>query len=608
MLWIAAPAFAADPPNQRGPLPLSLKRAVEIATSAEGNTNVQLAGEALKQTRERSLETRAALLPNVDGAVTWQDMTRNLAAVGISFTTPIPGFQIPTFVGPFHTLDARLTGTQSVFDFSSIRRYQASKAGVSAATSDVDNTEEQVAGQVARAYLAGVRADADVESAEANVNLSQALLTQAENQKKAGTGTGMEITRAKVQLANDQQRLLDAQNNRRSAYLRLLRVMGMRLDTDLQLTDPLRFVPVDEVTLEQARTEALKQRPDYAAQQEREDNARLSASASKMQRLPSVLAFGDYGPIGTGPDSLLPTRTVGISIRVPIFDGGKRDARRAESASQYRAEQVRTRDLKEQIELDVRLALDELHSAEEQVKVARDGLVLANERDDAGAPPLRCGGGDSAGGDGRADAAGQGAGQPDGGAVQVQPGAHGPGAGHGEDQEHGAVMKKRIVPIVVVLAVAAAAFYFYRSLSRKPDTRIMVSGNIELNEVNIAFKTAGKLIERTVDEGDTVRKGQMIARLDRDQLVAQRERESASLDGRNRSLPRPGPPCRCRERPWRAIWSSGARTCRPTKRGWRSWRTARARRRSPGSQGRGGQRAGRGGPGQEGLGPRAGAL
>jgi outer membrane protein len=379
ILSMAPLALAADPPDQRGPLPMSLKRAVEIATSAEGNTNVQLAGEALKQTRERSLETKAALLPNVDGAVTWQDMTRNLAALGISFATPIPGFQIPTFVGPFHTLDARLTGTQSVFDFSSIRRYQASKAGVSAATSDVENTEEQVAAQVARAYLAAVRSDADVESAQANVKLSQALVTQAEHLKTAGTGTGMEITRAKVQLANDQQRLLDAQNNRRSAYLRLLRVMGMRLDTDLQLTDPLRFLPVDEVTLEQARTEALKQRPDYAAQREREDNARLSASAAKMQRLPSVLAFGDYGPVGAGPSSMLPTRTVGISIRVPVFDGGKRDAQRAESASQYRAAQAQTRDLKEQIELDVRLALDGLHSAEEQVKVARDGLALAND-------------------------------------------------------------------------------------------------------------------------------------------------------------------------------------------------------------------------------------
>jgi len=58
---------------------------------------------------------------------------------------------------------------------------------------------------------------------------------------------------------------------------------------------------------------------------------------------------------------------------------------------------------------------------------------------------------------------------------------------------------------------------------------LVLSGNIELTEVNIAFKTAGRLVERTVDEGDGVKKGQVIARLDRDQLVAQREREAAGL-------------------------------------------------------------------------------
>jgi HlyD family secretion protein len=90
-------------------------------------------------------------------------------------------------------------------------------------------------------------------------------------------------------------------------------------------------------------------------------------------------------------------------------------------------------------------------------------------------------------------------------------------------------MKKRIIPIVIVLAAAGAAVYAFRGSGRAPDNRIVVSGNIELTEVNIAFKTAGKLIERTVDEGDLVKKGQVIARLDRDQLVAQREREAASL-------------------------------------------------------------------------------
>jgi outer membrane protein TolC len=276
-------------------------------------------------------------------------------------------------------MDARVSASQTLFDFSSIRRYQSSKSGVSAAHGDVANTREVVSANVARAYLAAQKSQTDVESAEANVKLSQAVLEQAEHQKEAGTGTGIEITRAKVQLANDRQRLLDAQNQKRAANLRLLRVIGMRLDTRLHLTDKLEYLPVDAVTLEQARAEGLKQRPDLKAQQDREAQARLSADATKMERLPSVGAFADYGSLGTGLDSALPTRTYGIQVKVPIFDGARRDARRAESASQYRQEKVRTNDLKEQVELDVRLALDELQSADDQVKVAREGLQLADE-------------------------------------------------------------------------------------------------------------------------------------------------------------------------------------------------------------------------------------
>jgi len=97
-------------------------------------------------------------------------------------------------------------------------------------------------------------------------------------------------------------------------------------------------------------------------------------------------------------------------------------------------------------------------------------------------------------------------------------------------------MKKRIFIILALVAVAVAGVYTYRGANRTPENRIVVSGNIELTEVNIAFKTAGKLIERTVDEGDTVKKGQVIARLDRDQLVAQREREVAGLESSQSQL------------------------------------------------------------------------
>jgi HlyD family secretion protein len=89
-------------------------------------------------------------------------------------------------------------------------------------------------------------------------------------------------------------------------------------------------------------------------------------------------------------------------------------------------------------------------------------------------------------------------------------------------------MKKwLIVILLVVVAAGAGVLYSRRGASRDAENRVVISGNIELTEVNIAFKTAGRLIERNVDEGDKVTKGQIIARLDRDQLAAQREREVA---------------------------------------------------------------------------------
>lgn len=386
------PAFSQQ--AGRETLPLSLKRAVELALAPEGNPEIQISGETLGQARSRSDQARAALLPDLSSYLTYRNQTVNLEAMGIGFRIPEgvgQVFEFPSLVGPFSVTDARITASQSIFDFSSIRRFQAARAGVSAASSDLARAEEQVAARVARAYLAGIRADADVETARANITLSEALLRQAESQKRAGAGTGIEITRAKVQLADDRQRLLVAENGRRSAHLQLLRAMDLQLDVALELTDRLGYAPVDAMTIEEAKKAAFATRPDLEAQQQRENSARLSASATKLERLPSLGAFGDYGSIGTGFGNALPTRLIGVTLRIPIFDGGRRDARRAEAASQYRVETIRTADLRKQIELDVRLALDALHSAEEQVKVAREGLQLsenelaqASRRYDAG--------------------------------------------------------------------------------------------------------------------------------------------------------------------------------------------------------------------------------
>ena len=90
-------------------------------------------------------------------------------------------------------------------------------------------------------------------------------------------------------------------------------------------------------------------------------------------------------------------------------------------------------------------------------------------------------------------------------------------------------MKKVILAVVLLAALGTAGVLTYRSLHPADTGRIVVSGNIELNQVNIAFKTSGRLIERNVTEGDPVHKGMQIARLDREQLLRQRETAAASL-------------------------------------------------------------------------------
>lgn len=379
----AARAQSGSPqsPDQSGSsvLRLSLKDAVALALEPKGNVRVQIARELIHQAESRSAQARAALLPDVESSLSQQNFTRNLEAFGIKIELPIPGFMSQKVVGPFNTFDARATVTQNLFDFSAIRRFQASRALVSVSEAEGESARDQVASEVSRRYVAALRAEEDVRTVQANITLAEALVKLATDQKAAGTGTGIDITRAQVQLLNERQRLLAAQNARRQAQLELLKSIGAGLDVTLDLTDKLAHASAETIEADKAVEVAMGNRMDFRAQLKREESARLNHSAIKYERLPSLVGFADYGTIGSSVNNASPTRTYGFSIRLPVFDGGRRDARRGEAASQLAQEQIRTADLKKQIELDVRLALDSLRSAEEQVVVAEEGLDLAEK-------------------------------------------------------------------------------------------------------------------------------------------------------------------------------------------------------------------------------------
>ncbi|HXF06791.1 MAG TPA: HlyD family efflux transporter periplasmic adaptor subunit [Blastocatellia bacterium] len=89
---------------------------------------------------------------------------------------------------------------------------------------------------------------------------------------------------------------------------------------------------------------------------------------------------------------------------------------------------------------------------------------------------------------------------------------------------------KKVIPILALLVVVLILGAVWVNRLRTETTEVIsVSGSIELTEVTIAFKIPGRLDELLVREGEWVKKGQVVARLDREQLQRQYERAQAGL-------------------------------------------------------------------------------
>jgi HlyD family secretion protein len=91
-------------------------------------------------------------------------------------------------------------------------------------------------------------------------------------------------------------------------------------------------------------------------------------------------------------------------------------------------------------------------------------------------------------------------------------------------------MKKRIIPLVLILVLLAGSLYYYLTHNEKEVEQVIkVSGNIETTEANVGFKIAGRIVSRSFEEGDWVKKGDVLARLDDEDLRRRLEVDRAAL-------------------------------------------------------------------------------
>jgi outer membrane protein len=377
------PSPIAAPVQPGSAISLTLGDAARLAArqSAISRGARLRADEAASRVRQR----RSDLLPTVSSYVQEAGRTFNTSTLGIDFPAT-PG-QPPLFdpegqiEGPINTLDVRGRVQQNLLDFGALGRVRSARAQARSSTADADATAEQAANIATNAYVRAMRADADLRARQADTILATELLNIARSQLQAGTGVGLDVTRAKSQLANTRAALIASRNARDHAHLDLLRSLALPVGTAVVLRDSLSTAtdggPIpDEPALV---AQAIRNRPDLLAEEERVRAARQGLSAIKAERLPSLGLVADDGVIGKNGAKLLNTYTWGLQVTLPIFDGFKREARVQEQQSVVKEAEIRRRDLEQQAQADVRGALIDLSGAREQLAAATERLSLAEQ-------------------------------------------------------------------------------------------------------------------------------------------------------------------------------------------------------------------------------------
>jgi outer membrane protein TolC len=354
------------------PIPLTIIDAIHRGLKA--NMAVINGSYDSKSAESTRLRDQSDMLPRINGYVTGVQQQVNLAAFGF---TGISG--ISPVIGPFGLVDARATFSQRLFDAERTHNLREAKENEKAVSLNNDNTRELVVLTVLDLYFQAVSGASRVRAVEAQVTSARALNSRATDLKGAGVVPGIDVLRSQVELQSAEQRLIQARNEFSREKLNLARAIGMPLGQEFNLVNELPGGTLPSEALSDVLSRAYASRPDAKAADSRLLAAQEAVKSAKAVNLPTAHVDANYGIIGANPWSSHGTFAVSGTVDFPIFNS-KSKSETTEKEALVKQRQAEVDSLHGRIELDVRSALLELQSAEEQYKVAQSSLALVRQQ------------------------------------------------------------------------------------------------------------------------------------------------------------------------------------------------------------------------------------
>lgn len=339
--------------------PLSRAQAVARATSAGFDLLSALSDSAAAAAR--AAQVRAALRPQL--SVSGSGTDANLPQFG----TPIAR---QTFVSA--------TASVPLFDFASGARARVESLNARAAADDALAARNDAALAAYRAYDRAELAAAVAQARAADVADQRANADVVALRVQVGKAARYQLARAQAGLAVARQAAEDADAERDEALNDLKVTLDFDLTSPMILSDGLAPATTSD-SLADFDARVLVQRPDVIAARERMDAAKAALRQAKAEYAPTASLSGQTYNGASHPPLGAAGSQVGVSISLPVLDGGRRSAQVAENAAALDKTRVEYERSALMAQDDVANAWRELQAARTNVQTAESALTAAQE-------------------------------------------------------------------------------------------------------------------------------------------------------------------------------------------------------------------------------------
>ena len=304
----------------------SLRRCIDYAI--EHNINIRRTANAVEQSAVEANTAKWARLPNLNGSAgqSW-NWGRTQTAVKNEETGDYSTVYVNT-----SSQGSNLNLSTSIPLFTGLQipnQYALAKLNLKAATADLAKAQEDIAINVASAYLQVLFNQELQQVAESQVELSlqqQARITRLADMGKASMA---EVAEAKARVAQDQMTAVQARNNYELALLDLSQLIELESPEGFLLESPdvsfalQQLTPPDEIY-----QTALAQKPAIQAAEYRLEGSKHSIRIAQSAYYPQLNLNGS---LGTNYYSTINrtfrqqmgdnfSKYVGLSLSVPIFN------------------------------------------------------------------------------------------------------------------------------------------------------------------------------------------------------------------------------------------------------------------------------------------------